>query len=78
MQQQIDVPHLNRGGIDDRLQDPPSLAQATGRLYQQEPGLLGQLLGGGGGGTDVLSHPLAKAALAGIAAMAAKRMMSGR
>ena len=85
-QQQIDVPDLNQDGIDDRLQDPRYLAQATGRLHQQDPGLLGQLLGGGGrgggggggGAADVLGHPLAKAALAGIAAMAAKRMMSGR
>ena len=76
------VPDLNRDGIDDRLQDPAYLARATGQLQQQQPDLLGQLLGGamGGGnrapaGTagnagglgEVLSHPLAKAALAGVA-----------
>ena len=49
-QQGVDVPDLNRDGIDDRLQDPAYLAQAAGRLHQQQPGLLGQLLGGGGGG----------------------------
>lgn len=82
-QQQVDIPDLNRDEIDDRLQDPRYLAQVTGRMHQQQPGLLGQLLGGGGSGggggaADVLGNPLAKAALAGIAALAAKRMMSGR
>jgi hypothetical protein len=72
---------LNRDGVDDRLQDPGYLAQATGRMEQQQPGILGQLLGGGGGmggGGSMLENPIAKAALAGIAAMAVKKMMSGR
>jgi hypothetical protein len=77
---------LNRDGVDDRLQDPGYLAQATGRLEQQQPGILGQLLGGGGGtgggmgmgGGSMLESPIAKAALAGVAAMAVKKMMSGR
>ena len=80
-QQGVDVPDLNRDGIDDRLQDPAYLAQVTGRLQQQQPGLVGQLLGAGGGAGggvgQVLANPLAKAALAGIAAMAVKRMMNG-
>ena len=54
-------------------------------------GMLGGMLGGGGNGTqrrrgndddggmgDMLSNPIAKAALAGITAMAAKKMMCGR
>jgi hypothetical protein len=52
---------------------------------QQQPGLLGQLLGAGTGGGSaaggvgqVLANPLAKAALAGIAAVAVTRMMNGR
>jgi hypothetical protein len=72
---------VNRDGVDDRLQDPGYLAQATGRMEQQQPGILGQLLGGGGGmggGGSMLENPIAKAALAGIAAMAVKKMMSGR
>ncbi len=89
-QQNVQIPDLNRDGIDDRLQDPAYLAQVTGRMHQQQPGMLDQLLGlgggsgagsgGGAGGDDaaILGHPLAKAALAGIAAMAAKRMMAGR
>lgn len=141
--QNVDFPDLNRDGVDDRLQDPRYLAQVTGRMHQQQPGLLGQLLGGAAGGSSgggqnraileaiqirsdyeaarntptdqwlrargmtkaqldaalalaanadqrgndrgagadvagMLGNPLAKAALAGIAAMAAKRMLSGR
>jgi hypothetical protein len=86
-QQGVEVPDLNRDGIDDRLQDPAYLAHAAGQMQQQQPGLLGQLLGGGAGGGggsagggvgEVLASPLAKAALAGIAAVAVKRMMGGR
>ncbi len=57
------------------------LAQVTSRMEQQQPGILGQLLGGGGAGGgagNMLDNPLAKAALAGVAAMAVKRMMGGR
>jgi hypothetical protein len=88
-QQGVEVPDLNRDGIDDRLQDPAYLAHAAGQMQQQQPGLLGQLLGGapaGGSGSaggsggvgEVLASPLAKAALAGIAAVAVKRMMDTR
>ena len=48
-------------------------------MHQEQPGLLGQLLSGGGGGGEggsMLDNPLAKAALAGVTAMAVKRMMS--
>ena len=76
-QQGLNVPDFNRDGIDDRLQDPAYLARATGQL-QQQPGILGDLLGGGGGGQRMLQSPIAKAALGGIAAMAVRKMMSGR
>jgi hypothetical protein len=81
---------LNRDGVDDRFQDPGYLAQATGRMEQQQPGILGQLLGGALGtgmggnqmgsrtGGGMLDNPIAKAALAGVAAMAVKKMMSNR
>lgn len=36
---------------DNQYQDPGYLSQVTGRLHQQQPGLLGQLLGGGAGGS---------------------------
>ncbi len=92
----VNFPDLNQDGQDDRLQDPGFLAQMTGRIHQQQPGLLGQILGGGGGGGlggalggalgggggggggGMLSNPIAKAALGGIAAMAVKNMMGGR
>ena len=89
-QQQVNFPDLNQDGIDDRLQDPRAFAQVTSRMEQQQPGLLGQLLGGGGGRAssggsptsggvdDLIGNPLAKAALAGIAAMAAQRFLSGQ
>ena len=81
-QQGVNFPDLNQDGIDDRVQqDPNALAQLTTRMHQQEPGLLGQLLGGGGGGGgagSLLDNPMAKAALAGVAAIAVKKMMEGR
>ena len=74
---------FDQDGIDDRFQDPRQLAQMTSRLDQQQPGILGQLLGGGTGGPgggpgSMLSSPIGKAVLGGIAAMAAQRMMGGR
>ena len=78
-QQNFDFPDLNQDGIDDRVQqDPRELARMTTRMRQQQPGGLGALLGGGGGGGmgDMLGNPLAKAAMAGIAAIAVKKMIS--
>jgi hypothetical protein len=59
------------------------LANITTQLHQQ-PGLLRDILGGltGGRGSSssggILSSPLAKAALAGIAAMLVKKVLGGR
>ena len=78
-QENLDFPDLNQDGIDDRMQqDPGALARMTTRVNQQQPGGLGALLGGGGSGGlgEILSNPLAKAALAGVAAMAVKKMMN--
>jgi hypothetical protein len=87
----VSFPDQDMNGQDDRLQDPAYLAQMTGRIHQQQPGLLGQILGGAGGsmgggggglggglGGGMLASPIAKAALGGIAAMAVKQMMGGR
>lgn len=95
----VNVPGLNESGPSDRFQNPNYLAQVTGQIHQQQPGLLGQILsgvtgGGAGGGMlgsmlggnsagsgaggSLFSNPMAKAALAGIAAMAAKRIMGGQ
>jgi len=79
---------------DNQYQDPRYLSQVAGRMEGQQPGMLGQLFGGGGGGAQggmsgvsgsmggvtsgagsMLSNPLAKAALAGVAAFGAKKMM---
>ena len=81
-QQNHNFPDLDQDGQDDRFQDPNYLAQVTGNIHQQQPGILGQLFSGaagnfmgGGGGGNVLSNPLAKGAMAGIAAMAVQKMM---
>lgn len=66
----------------DGLRDPSSLARATSRIHQERPGFLEQMLGGGTGGSGgmggMLGGGLGKAALGGIAAIAVKKMMSGR
>ena len=82
-QQNINFPDLNQDGIDDRVQqDPRYLAQMTTRMREQQPGGLAGLLGGGGGGGgglgEMMDNPIAKAALAGIAAVAVKKVMNRR
>lgn len=52
------------------LQDPSQLATATSELHRQDPGLLGQLLGGGGGAAGLLQNPIAKIAMGLLAAKA--------
>jgi hypothetical protein len=80
-QQGVAVPDLNRDGIDDRLQDPAYLARVTSQVHQQQPGLLGGA-GRAAPGSDplgnFLANPIGKAALAGVAAIALKKMMSQR
>ena len=69
---------LNDDGIDDRAQrDPGQLAELTARVHDGEPNIFEQLFGKGdtGGRFD---NPLAKVAVAGIAAMAAQRLMAAR
>jgi hypothetical protein len=53
---------------------PSSMADALSRMQQDQPNVLQQLFGEGG----ALSNPIAKAAVAGIAAMAAQRLMARR
>jgi hypothetical protein len=80
-QQNVAFPH--QGGAD-AFQNSGYLAQVTGQMHQQQPGILGQLLGsalgagGGSAGQSVLDNPIAKAALAGVAAMAVKQLMGNR
>lgn len=75
-QQGVQLPGMTPGQ-PQQFQDSGALAQLAGQLHQQQPGLLGQLLGGLGGGSGSMS-PLAKMALGGIAAMAVKNLMSGK
>ncbi len=60
----------------EMYQDPGYLAQHTAQLHQQQPGALSQLLGGGAG-SGMFGSPVAKAAMAGIAAMAVSNAMGG-
>ncbi len=75
-QQGVSVPNANPS-----TSDAGTLAQMVTGLHQQQPGVLTQLLGGsagGGTGGGMFASPVAKAAIAGIAAMAAQRILSSR
>ena len=61
---------LPHGDVDDAR----VLARETARVQQEQPNILQQAFGQGG----ALSNPIAKAAVAGIAAMAAQRMFGRR
>jgi hypothetical protein len=64
---------------DGDYSDPGFLGQMTRRANREQPGFLENVLGGGGGsGGGMLSSPIGKAAMAGIAAMAMKKFMGGR
>jgi hypothetical protein len=68
---------LDDDGIDDRMQDDPrQLAEMTTQLRDKDPNILEQLMGRGGTGGP-LDNPIAKVAFAGIAAVAAKRLLGG-
>jgi len=80
-ERQLDLGGLEKSGIQD-FQDAQRLAQLTGQVHEQ-PGLLRSILGGSGeqqGQQQVglLNSPIAKAALAGIAAMAIKKVLGAR
>ena len=78
----IDLPGLTTGQGQD-FGNLDWLSNITGQIHQQ-PGLLRDLLGGltgnreSGSSGGIFSSPLAKAALAGIAAMLVKKVMGGR
>jgi hypothetical protein len=83
-QQNVSLPGMGGGFGGQVQQDPGALAGIVTQLHQQ-PGLLSGLLGGGGqtsGGQrqqgSILDNPVAKAAMAGIAAMAVKNLMDRR
>jgi hypothetical protein len=68
-QQGVDIPQAQQAPSD-----PGELAAATAQVHAQEPNLLQQMFAPGG----VFSSPVAKAALLGITAMAAQRLMPAR
>jgi hypothetical protein len=74
--QQTSVPAFGQGTSPQAYGDPRYLAEQTTQLHQQQPGMLTQLLDGGSGG-GMLASPVAKAALAGVAAMAVSNAMGG-
>lgn len=87
-EQNVSIPGV-QGGLSG-LTDSRQLAQVMGMMHRQQPGMLGSLLGagggrrGGGGMAGMASmaasrmgrNPIEKAALAGIAAMATKKLMN--
>ena len=82
--QQGGFPDLDQDGIDDRFEnDPRVMAQVAGRMHRRQPGSFGQLMTGGRQRQQQrrqqqkspLDSPVAKAALAGIAALAVKKML---
>lgn len=75
-QQNVSVPGMGSGADMTRYQDPSALAQATTQMHQQDPDMLTRVLTGQTG--TALDNPLARAALAGVAAMAARRVLTGR
>jgi len=81
-EQGVDLRNLQQSDIND-FQDAQRLAGLTSDVHQQ-PGLLRSILGTGSGTQGasqqpgLLGHPLAKAALAGIAAMAIKKVLGAR
>jgi nucleoid-associated protein YgaU len=79
-EQGVDLRNLQQSDIND-FQDAQRLAGLTSDVHQQ-PGLLRSILGTGGAApgqqAGLLGHPLAKAALAGIAAMAIKKVLGAR
>jgi hypothetical protein len=71
-QQGTSVPNLPSPSV--AANDPGALADATAQIHAQEPNLLQQLFAPGG----AFSSPIAKAAVLGITAMAAQRIMGRR
>lgn len=71
-QQPFQYPGFNGGSQQGYT--PAQMGQMARQAQQQQPDLLQQVLGPGG----ALSSPLAKVAMAGVAAIAAQKMMGGQ
>jgi hypothetical protein len=74
-QQDVNFPGLHE---TPNLEQPGALAGLMSSMHGQQPGILRQLLGGSSGGGSGMQSNVAKAALAGIAAIGLKKAMGGR
>ena len=74
LQQQAQQRGLNVPAAQNVASDPGTLASAVGQVHADQPNLLQQMFAPSG----VFSSPVAKAALLGITAMAAQRLMGNR
>jgi hypothetical protein len=74
-QQDVNFPGLHE---TPNLERPGVMAGLMSAMHGQQPGILGQLLGGSSGGGIGMQSNVAKAALAGIAAIGLKKVMGGR
>jgi hypothetical protein len=76
-EKQVSIPGLDTNG----QQGTPTageLAEVTTTAHEQQSGFLRDLLSGSGDVGKIFDNPLAKAALVGIAAIAAKKLMDNR
>src|SRR5436190_22348226 len=71
LQTQAQQHGLNVPSTQNVSSDPGALATTVGDVHAQQPNILQQMFAPGG----IFSNPAAKAALLGIAAMAAQRLM---
>lgn len=74
-QQDVNFPGLHE---TPNLEQPGVLASLMSKMHGQQPGILRQLLGGGSGGGTGAQSNVAKAALAGIAAIGLKKALAGK
>ena len=74
-QQDVNFPGLHE---TPNLEQPGVLANLMSSMHGQQPGILRQLLGGASGGGIGMQSNVAKAALAGIAAIGLKKAMGGK
>ena len=74
LQAQAPAQGVSTPAVQSASPDPASLATAVGDVHAQQPNLLQQMFAPGG----IFSDPAAKAALLGITAMAAQRLMGSR
>jgi hypothetical protein len=80
LRQQARQQDVNFPGLHDtpNLDHPGVMASLMSAMHGQQPGILRQLLGGSSEGGSGMQSNVAKAALAGIAAVGLKKVLGGR